>query len=260
MRAPATWNGRSTLLPAPWMPCSAPEVGERNEIVTSTSASRTRVATTARLTSALRAFDGYGVGFERWTDEAMTAARALREGGATALGYRALPLVGLGEPDRGHRLDERRAEADGLVDVAHGGVLLRVRGRDDRHLRMVGPQPPQRLELHRPHEPLAAVLRDRPRVVGEAEGRPARDAELGERGDLAVVVERDGEAHLAIAPRERLLGRAHVLGRPRGEVQAVRRGRVVHRRARASVGGEMLVGDAAEPRHETEAVGDPRLR
>ena len=49
--------------------------------------------------SALRAFDGYGVGFERWTDEASTAARSLRLGGATAQGYRGSglsELVGLG--------------------------------------------------------------------------------------------------------------------------------------------------------------------
>jgi hypothetical protein len=38
--------------------------------------------------NALRAFDGYGVGFERWTDEASTAARSLRLRVATAQGYR----------------------------------------------------------------------------------------------------------------------------------------------------------------------------
>ena len=43
--------------------------------------------------SVLRAFDGYGAGFERWTDEARTAARALRVGGATAVGYRGRPRV-----------------------------------------------------------------------------------------------------------------------------------------------------------------------
>ena len=73
------------------MPCRAPDVGERNEIVMSVSATRTRATTTALRMSALRAFEGYGVGFERWTDEASTAARALRLGGATAVGYRANP-------------------------------------------------------------------------------------------------------------------------------------------------------------------------
>ena len=48
----------------------------------------TSATTIARRMSALRAFEGYGVGFERWTDEARTAARALRLGGATATGYR----------------------------------------------------------------------------------------------------------------------------------------------------------------------------
>jgi hypothetical protein len=47
------------------MSWSAPAVGERNEIVTSVSATRTRTTTTVLRVSALRAFEGYGVGFER---------------------------------------------------------------------------------------------------------------------------------------------------------------------------------------------------
>jgi hypothetical protein len=49
--------------------------------------------------SALRAFEGYGVDFERWTDEASAAARALRLRVATETGYRGCPpteLVELG--------------------------------------------------------------------------------------------------------------------------------------------------------------------
>jgi hypothetical protein len=40
-------------------------VGERKAIVTSDKAARTRTTTTVRRMSALRAFEGYGVGFER---------------------------------------------------------------------------------------------------------------------------------------------------------------------------------------------------
>jgi hypothetical protein len=40
-------------------------VGERNEIVTRVSATRTRTTTTVLRMSALRALEGYGVGFER---------------------------------------------------------------------------------------------------------------------------------------------------------------------------------------------------
>src|SRR5215469_5031795 len=61
----------------------------------SANAARTRRTITARRMSALRAFEGYGVGFERWTDEARTAARALRLGGATPLGYRGWLPTGL---------------------------------------------------------------------------------------------------------------------------------------------------------------------
>jgi hypothetical protein len=47
------------------MSWSAPDVGERKAIVTSDKAARTRTTTTVRRMSALRAFEGYGVGFER---------------------------------------------------------------------------------------------------------------------------------------------------------------------------------------------------
>jgi len=89
--------------------------------------------------SALRAFEGYGVGFERWTDEASTAARALRLGGATATGYRGRPPTGPDAPkfEHRHRLHERRAESDRLVQMQHDGVLRGVRRQYGLDLRMV---------------------------------------------------------------------------------------------------------------------------
>ena len=51
--------------PTPCASWSAPDVGERNEIVISARATITRPTTIARRMSALRAFEGYGVGFER---------------------------------------------------------------------------------------------------------------------------------------------------------------------------------------------------
>ena len=64
------------------------EVGERNEIVRSVSDGeheRDENRTANERTANLR---GYGVGFERWTDEASAAERALRLRVATAVGYR----------------------------------------------------------------------------------------------------------------------------------------------------------------------------
>jgi len=53
--------------------------------------------TIARRMSALQAFDGYRVGFERWTDEASTAARSLQLDEATGTGYRGrLPVEAAG--------------------------------------------------------------------------------------------------------------------------------------------------------------------
>jgi hypothetical protein len=45
--------------------CSGPDVGERNATVISASATKTSTTTTALRMSALRAFEGYGVDFER---------------------------------------------------------------------------------------------------------------------------------------------------------------------------------------------------
>ena len=64
-RVAAIWKGCKAVEPAPCRPWSAPDVGLRNEIVTSVSATRTRTTTTVLRMSALRAFEGYGVGFER---------------------------------------------------------------------------------------------------------------------------------------------------------------------------------------------------
>src|SRR5262245_12110768 len=83
----------------------------------SANAPRTRRTTTTRRMSALRAFDGYGVGFERWTDEASTAARALRLRVATAQGYRG---HGLAEPGRSAT---RPASARNAPSGPTGGLL-----------------------------------------------------------------------------------------------------------------------------------------
>src|SRR5205823_9061120 len=116
------------------MSWSAPAVGERNEIVMSASATRTRRTTTARRMSALRAFEGYGAGFERWTDEASTAARALRLGGATATGYRGRPsteLIGL----RLLLVAVAAVAGAGLVAAVDGLELLEAPARAHRDAR-----------------------------------------------------------------------------------------------------------------------------
>src|ERR1700758_1523139 len=62
------------------------------------------------------------------------------------------------EVQRGRRLDRHRPEPDGLVDVPHDGVLLRVRRGDHVEAGMVGAQAPQRLGLDGPRETETAVL------------------------------------------------------------------------------------------------------
>src|SRR5437868_10421034 len=102
------------------MPCRAPDVGERNEIVMSVSATRTRATTTALRMSALRAFEGYGVGFERWTDDASTAARALRLGGATKTGYLASRAMSCApRPKQRNYANGRARSPVGFVPRAH---------------------------------------------------------------------------------------------------------------------------------------------
>ena len=79
----ATSNGRSADAPYPCASWRTPEVGDRNEIVSIASATITRIARTARRTIAVRTRDGYGLGFERWSEEPSTATRPERFGGAT---------------------------------------------------------------------------------------------------------------------------------------------------------------------------------
>src|SRR5204862_339884 len=128
IRTAAIWNGRNAVEPAPWTSWNAPAVGERNAIVTSANATMTSPTTTARRMSALRAFEGYGGGFERWTDEAMTAARALRLGGATAVGYRANPSSSL---------DRQRASSGGGRCGAGEDLVVSLDGVDDRLVHLV---------------------------------------------------------------------------------------------------------------------------
>src|SRR5665213_1476370 len=93
------------LAPVPCTLWSAPEVGERKEMVSSASAPSTSSASTRRRTTALRALPAACLlDLERWTDEPSTATRAVRFGGATGLGYPAA----------------RRAEA-ALLRSLHGG-------------------------------------------------------------------------------------------------------------------------------------------
>src|SRR5262249_49399666 len=119
--------------PAPCRSWSAPAVGERKEIVSSVSARRTRTTTTVLRMSALRAFEGYGVGFERWTDEASTAARALRLGGATGTGYRGRPPVQTQRSFEG--LVAAAVAGAGLVAPVDGLELLEAPARADRNAR-----------------------------------------------------------------------------------------------------------------------------
>src|SRR5204862_2275343 len=81
-------NGRSADAPYPWTSWSAPEVGERKEIVRSASAPSTSTARTARRTIAFRPLPEKRSDLERRTDEPSTATRAARSRDATGLGYR----------------------------------------------------------------------------------------------------------------------------------------------------------------------------
>src|SRR4029077_13283330 len=70
------------------MSCSAPLVGERNEIVSSARAMMTSTARTIRRTMVFRPREKRPGPRERRTDEPSTATRAVRSRDATGLGYR----------------------------------------------------------------------------------------------------------------------------------------------------------------------------
>src|SRR5580765_7333618 len=91
------------LAPVPCTLWSAPEVGERKEIVRSASARTTSTASTTRRSTALRALPAACLlDLERWTDEPSTATRAVRFGGAIPHSL-ARPTAALGSLHGGNR-------------------------------------------------------------------------------------------------------------------------------------------------------------